>query len=207
MGQKTHPVGFRIGITKNWSSRWFSRKGYAKLLEEDIKIRRYLTERLKDAMTSSIEIERKPKRIKIIVISARPGVIIGKKGAEVDKLKEEIKHLINSDVHLDVREVLMPELDASLIAQSIAHQIEKRIAYRRAMKRAVQNAMNLQAKGIRVQCAGRLAGAEIARREWYRVGSVPLHTLKADIDYATATAITKSGTIGIKVWINKPEEK
>jgi len=207
VGQKTHPIGFRIGITKNWSSRWFSRKNYDKLLESDIKVRRYLMERLKDAMVSRIEIERKPKRIKIIVVSARPGIIIGKKGVEINKLREEVKHLINSEVHLDVREVLFSELDAPLVAQSIAHQIERRVAYRKAMKRAIQNAMNLQAKGIKVQCAGRLSGAEIARREWYRVGSVPLHTLKANIDYAVATATTKSGTIGVKVWINRPEEK
>jgi len=207
VGQKTHPIGFRVGITKDWSSRWFIRRGYNKLLADDIKIRRYLRERLKEAMTSKIEIERKPNKIKIIIVSARPGIVIGRKGSEINKLREEIKHLVNSEAHLDVKEVLVPELDASLVAQSIAHQIERRIAYRRAMKRAVQNAVNLQAKGIKVQCAGRLAGTEIARREWYMVGSVPLHTLKANIDYATATAITKSGTIGVKVWINKLGEK
>lgn len=205
MGQKTHPIGFRLGITKEWYSRWFAGKNFDKFLQEDLIIKDYLRKRLEDAYISRIEIERKPKKMKVTIHTARPGVVIGKKGQEAEKLREEIKSLIGREIFLDVQEIPVPELDALIIANSIARQIERRVAYRRAMKRAVQNAMRAGAKGIKVQCAGRLAGAEIARKEWYREGRVPLQTLKADIDYATATAVTTAGTIGVKVWIFKKE--
>lgn len=205
MGQKTHPVGFRLGTTRTWSSRWFAKKGYAALLHEDAKIRRYIKDALYHAGISRIDIERSANRIRITIYTARPGIIIGRKGSEVEKLKNELQARTGKDVHLNIEEVVHPELDAQLVAENIALQLEKRVAFRRAMKKAVQSALRLGAEGIKIACAGRLAGAEIARREWYRDGRVPLQTLRADIDYGIATAHTTYGTIGVKVWIFKGE--
>ncbi len=205
MGQKTHPIGFRLGITKDWFSRWFDDKRMADKLHEDIVIKDYLKTRLRDGWISRIEIERTSKKLRVIIFTARPGIVIGKGGEQADSLKAEITALVGRQPQIDVREVKFPELDAQLVAFNIARQIERRISYRRAMKRAVQNAMRLGAGGIRVQCSGRLGGAEIARKEWYREGRVPLHTLRADIDYATDTAVTTAGTVGVKVWIFKGE--
>ncbi|HDI82396.1 30S ribosomal protein S3 [bacterium] len=205
MGQKTHPIGFRLGITKDWFSRWFDDKRMADKLHEDITIKDYLKTRLRDGWISRIEIERTSKKLRVIIYTARPGIVIGKGGEQADSLKAEITALVGRQPQIDVREVKFPELDAQLVAFNIARQIERRISYRRAMKRAVQNAMRLGAGGIRVQCSGRLGGAEIARKEWYREGRVPLHTLRADIDYATDTAVTTAGTVGVKVWIFKGE--
>ena len=202
MGQKTHPIGFRVGITKDWKSRWFVGKKFAKTLQEDIKTREYLMERLKEAWVSDIEIERTTETMRVIISTARPGMVIGRGGEEAKMLREEIKQLLGRDIYLDIKEVKTPELDASLIAYAIARQIEKRVSQRRAMKRALENAMRMGAKGVKVQCAGRLGGAEIARREWHIEGSVPLHTIDANIDYAQVTGVTQSGVIGIKVWIN-----
>ncbi len=203
MGQKTHPTGFRVGITKDWKSRWFVGKKLAGPLQEDIKTREYLLERLKEAWISAIEIERTTETMRIIISTARPGMVIGRGGDEAKMLREEIKQLLGRDVYLDIKEVKTPELDASLIAYAIARQIEKRVSQRRAMKRALENAMRMGAKGVKVQCAGRLGGSEIARKEWHIEGSVPLHTIDAKIDYETDTAVTQSGVIGVKVWINK----
>jgi len=205
LGQKTHPIGFRLGITKDWFSRWFDDKRMADKLHEDITIKDYLKTRLRDGWISRIEIERTSKKLRVIIYTARPGIVIGKGGEQADSLKAEITALVGRQPQIDVREVKFPELDAQLVAFNIARQIERRISYRRAMKRAVQNAMRLGAGGIRVQCSGRLGGAEIARKEWYREGRVPLHTLRADIDYATDTAVTTAGTVGVKVWIFKGE--
>jgi len=205
LGQKTHPIGFRLGITKDWFSRWFDDKRMADKLHEDIVIKDYLKTRLRDGWISRIEIERTSKKLRVIIFTARPGIVIGKGGEQADSLKAEITALVGRQPQIDVREVKFPELDAQLVAFNIARQIERRISYRRAMKRAVQNAMRLGAGGIRVQCSGRLGGAEIARKEWYREGRVPLHTLRADIDYATDTAVTTAGTVGVKVWIFKGE--
>jgi small subunit ribosomal protein S3 len=205
LGQKTNPIGFRVGITKNWYSRWFTKRNqYNKYLSEDIMLRKYLEKRLKNASISTIEIERTKNKINIILRTGRPGVVIGKKGSEVDKLREELRSLLKDiDLHITIEEIKYPETDAVLVAKNIARQLESRVSYRRAMKRAIQGALKMGAKGIKVMCAGRIGGAEIARTEWYREGRVPLHTLKADIDYATYTAFTMSGTIGIKVWIYK----
>ena len=205
MGQKTHPIGFRLGITKDWFSRWFDDKRMADKLHEDITIKDYLKTRLRDGWISRIEIERTSKKLRVIIFTARPGIVIGKGGEQADSLKAEITALVGRQPQIDVREVKFPELDAQLVAFNIARQIERRISYRRAMKRAVQNAMRLGAGGIRVQCSGRLGGAEIARKEWYREGRVPLHTLRANIDYATDTAVTTAGTVGVKVWIYRGE--
>lgn len=205
MGQKTHPIGFRLGITKDWFSRWFDDKRMADKLHEDITIKDYLKTRLRDGWISRIEIERTSRKLRVIIYTARPGIVIGKGGEQADSLKAEITALVGTQPQIDVREVKFPELDAQLVAFNIARQIERRISYRRAMKRAVQNAMRLGAGGIRVQCSGRLGGAEIARKEWYREGRVPLHTLRANIDYATDTAVTTAGTVGVKVWIFKGE--
>ncbi len=206
MGQKTHPIGFRVGITKDWFSHWFGGKEYADLLQEDLKVRRYLRERLKDAMLSRIVIDRKADQCRITLYTARPGMVIGKKGANVDAVRNELKHLIKAkNVHLDVKEVERPDLDAVIVANNIARQIEERVSFRKAMKKAVANAMRMGAQGIKVACAGRLGGAEIARTEWYKQGRVPLHTLRADIDYARSTAFTISGTVGVKVWIFRGE--
>ncbi|CAM5768894.1 30S ribosomal protein S3 [Labrys miyagiensis] len=206
MGQKVNPIGLRLGINRTWDSRWFAPKGeYGKLLHEDIAIRQALMKLLKQAAVSRIVIERPHKKCRVTIYSARPGIVIGKKGADIDKLKKAVSKLTTSEVHINIVEVRKPEVDATLVANSIAQQLERRVAFRRAMKRAVQSAMRLGAEGIRINCSGRLGGAEIARLEWYREGRVPLHTLRADVDYGTATAFTTFGTCGIKVWIFKGE--
>jgi small subunit ribosomal protein S3 len=206
MGQKVNPVGLRLGINRTWDSRWFAGKGeYGRLLHEDMKIRRSLMEDLKQAGVSKIVIERPHKKARVTIHSARPGIVIGKKGADIEKLRKKIASMTDSEVHINIVEVRKPEIDANLVAASIAQQLERRVAFRRAMKRAVQSAMRLGAEGIRITCSGRLGGAEIARTEWYREGRVPLHTLRADIDFGTATANTAYGTCGIKVWIFKGE--
>ncbi|WP_342642006.1 30S ribosomal protein S3 [Rhodoligotrophos ferricapiens] len=206
MGQKINPTGFRIGVNRTWDSRWFADRGeYSKLLHEDLKIKAYLRDALKQAGVSRIVIERPHKKCRVTIHTARPGVVIGKKGADIEKLRRKIGEYTSSDVHLNIVEVRKPEMDSQLVAENIAQQLERRVAFRRAMKRAVQSAMRLGAQGIRITCGGRLGGAEIARTEWYREGRVPLHTLRADIDFGTATAHTAYGTIGIKVWIFKGE--
>ncbi len=205
MGQKTNPIGNRLGIIRTWESRWFAKKGYADQLIEDLKLRKTLKEKLYHAGISKIEIERIGEKIKVLIFAARPGIIIGKKGAEVEKLKKEIEEMTGKTANVEIKEVRRPELDAQLVAENIALQIEKRVAYRRAMKRAVASSIRFGAKGIRVSCAGRLAGAEIARTEWYREGRVPLSTFRADIDYGFAEAKTTYGVIGVKVWIFKGE--
>ena len=206
MGQKVNPVGLRLGINRTWDSRWFANKGeYGKLLHEDIKIREMLMKQLKQAAVSKVVIERPHKKCRVTIYSGRPGVVIGKKGADIDKLRKKVSEMTNSEVFINIVEIRKPEIDARLVAESIAQQLERRVAFRRAMKRAVQSAMRLGAEGIRINCSGRLGGAEIARLEWYREGRVPLHTLRADVDYGTATAFTTYGTCGIKVWIFKGE--
>jgi len=205
MGQKTHPIGFRLGTTRTWSSRWFPTKGYAGLLHEDVKIRKFIKSALYHAGISKIDIERSANRARISIYTARPGIIIGRKGAEVEKLKNEIQSRTAKEVYLNIEEVVHPELDAQLVAENVALQLQKRVAFRRAMKKAVTSALRLGADGIRIACSGRLGGAEIARREWYRDGRVPLHTLRADIDYGLAEAHTTFGAIGVKVWIFKGE--
>ncbi len=203
MGQKTHPVGFRLGITKDWKSKWFDQLNYPKLLAEDIQIRRYLAQRLIEGMISNIVIRRLSNRVIISIHTAQPGKVIGKGGEEIKKLHEEIKSLIKKEVAINIEEVRIPELDAELVAQNIIKQIQQRVSHRRAMKRAIISAMKIGAKGIKVCCAGRLGGAEIARTEWYREGRVPLQTISADIDFARSTAFTIYGTVGVKVWIYK----
>ena len=207
MGHKTHPIGNRIGIIRTWDSRWYREQGYGEQLHEDLRIRKYIKNKLYHAGISRIEIERlgekEGQKVRIIIHTARPGIIIGKKGVEVEKLKKEIVAMTGKNVSIDIKEIRKPELDAQLVAENIALQIEKRVAYRRAMKKAVAAAMRFGALGIKVQAAGRLAGAEIARREWYRDGRVPLHTFRADIDYGFAEAKTTYGIIGVKVWIYK----
>src|SRR5690554_382538 len=205
MGQKTHPRGFRLGIIKPWKSRWYAERNFGELLREDETIRKYLRKRLAHASVSEIEIDRKPQKIVVTIHTARPGVVIGKQGSEVDKLRDELAHLTKSEVSINVEEVKRPELDAQLVADSVAHQLTQRVSFRRAMKRAVQAAMRAGAEGIKIQTGGRLGGAEIARAEGYHEGRVPLHTLRADIDYAQSTARTTYGTIGVKVWIFKGE--
>lgn len=201
MGQKVHPIGLRLGIVKTWESRWFSKKNYAQLLHEDIKIRKIVKERLMHAGVSKVEIERAGQKAKINIHTARPGIIIGKKGAEVDKLKKDLESISGKQLYINIQEIRRPELDAQLVAENIALQLERRIAFRRAMKKAVTSALRLGAQGIKITCAGRLAGAEIARTEWYREGRVPLHTLRADIAYGFFEAKTTMGQIGVKVWI------
>ncbi|AAL51944.1 MULTISPECIES: 30S ribosomal protein S3 [Brucella] len=206
MGQKINPIGLRLGVNRTWDSRWYANTGeYGKLLHEDVKIREFLTEELKQAAISKIVIERPHKKCRVTIHSARPGIIIGKKGADIEKLRKKLSEMTNADTSLNIVEVRKPEVDATLIAQSIAQQLERRVAFRRAMKRAVQSAMRLGAEGIRINCSGRLGGAEIARMEWYREGRVPLHTLRADIDYGTAEAKTAYGICGVKVWVFKGE--
>jgi len=206
MGQKINPIGFRLGVNKTWDSRWYAEAGeYGKLLHEDIKIRKYLEKELSAASISKIVIERPHKKCRVTIHAARPGIIIGKKGADIEKQRKKIGEYTDSEVHINIVEVRKPEIDATIVAQSIAQQLERRIAFRRAMKRAVQSAMRLGAEGIRINCGGRLGGAEIARIEWYREGRVPLHTLRADIDYGTAEASTAYGICGVKVWIFKGE--
>lgn len=203
MGQKTHPVGNRLGIVKTWNSKWYAKRGYADLLNEDIEIRKLVKEKLFHAGVSKVEIERTGQKVRINIYAARPGIIIGKKGAEVDKLKKVLENKTKKQISIDIKEVRKPETDAQLIAENIALQLERRVAFRRAMKKSVASAMRLGALGIRVACAGRLAGAEIARSEWYRDGRVPLHTFRADIDFGLAEAKTTYGQIGVKVWIYK----
>ncbi len=206
MGQKINPTGFRLGINRTWDSRWFANTGeYGLLLHEDITIRNALFEELKQAAVSKIVIERPHKKCRITIHSARPGIVIGKKGADIEKLRKKLATMTKAETHINIVEIRKPETDSTLVAQSIAQQLERRIAFRRAMKRAVQSAMRLGAEGIRINCSGRLGGAEIARMEWYREGRVPLHTLRADIDYGTAEAHTAYGVCGVKVWIFKGE--
>ncbi len=205
MGQKVNPIGFRLGINRTWDSRWYAESRYADLLHEDLRLRKYLFDRLAQAGISRVVIERPAKKARVTIHSARPGVVIGKKGADIERLRADISRMTASDVHLNIVEIRKPEIDAKLVAENIAQQLERRVAFRRAMKRAVQSAMRLGADGIRINCAGRLGGAEIARTEWYREGRVPLHTLRADVDYGTATAKTTYGTCGVKVWVFKGE--
>ena len=205
MGHKVNPIGLRLGINRTWDSRWFAVKNYADLLHQDLKLRGYLRKRLQQAGVSRIVIERPAKRARVTIYTARPGVVIGKKGGDIEKLRSELSAMTDTDVHLNIIEIRKPEIDANLIAENIAQQLSRRVAFRRAMKRAVQSAMRLGALGIRINCAGRLGGAEIARTEWYREGRVPLHTLRADIDYGEATAQTTYGACGVKVWVFKGE--
>ena len=206
MGHKVNPIGLRLGINRTWDSRWYANTGeYGKLLHEDIKIREYLEKELKQAAVSKVVIERPHKKCRVTVHSARPGVIIGKKGADIETLRKKLTQFTASDLHLNIVEVRKPELDAMLVAESIAQQLERRVSFRRAMKRSVQNAIRMGSLGIRVNVSGRLGGAEIARVEWYREGRVPLHTLRANVDYAEAEALTAYGIIGIKCWIFKGE--
>jgi small subunit ribosomal protein S3 len=201
LGQKTHPTGVRLGITRTWDSRWYLKKGYAEQLIEDIHIRKEIKERLFHAGVSRIEIERAGQKIRVIIHTARPGIIIGKKGAEVEKLRKDLELLTGKQATVDIKEIRKPEIDAQLVAENIALQLEKRVAFRRAMKKAVASALRFGAQGIKIQSSGRLAGAEIARSEWYREGRVPLHTFRADIGYGYAQAKTTYGLIGVKVWI------
>ncbi len=205
MGQKVNPIGLRLGINKSWESRWFAEKNYSKLLEEDLKLRKFIHKRLASAGISKITIERPAKLAKITVHTARPGVIIGKKGSDIEKLRNDIIKMVGGDASLNIVEIRKPEVDAKLVADNIAQQLERRVAFRRAMKRAVQSAIRVGALGIRINCSGRLGGAEIARMEWYREGRVPLHTLRANIDYGVSRANTTYGICGIKVWIFKGE--
>lgn len=205
MGQKVHPHGFRLGITRMWDSRWFSQKEYGDFLIEDLKLRQFVKKRLAQASVSKMEIERAAGKVKLLIHTARPGIVIGPKGAEIEKLRKDILKVTDKDVYVDVKEIRKPEIDAQLVAENVAQQLERRIAFRRAMKKSVSSALKSGAKGIRIATAGRLGGAEMARREWYREGRVPLHTLRADIDYGFAQATTTYGVIGIKVWIFKGE--
>jgi len=205
MGQKVHPYGFRIGVTKTWRSRWFARTDYAKLLHEDIDLKKSLLERLKAAGVSSVEVDRPGNKLRVTIRTSRPGIIIGRKGAEIEKLKQELARTTKREVFIDIQEVHKPELDAQLVSESIALQLEKRVAFRRAMRKAVDSALRFGCKGIKVRVSGRLNGAEIARSEWYLQGQLPLHTLRADIDYGFAQAYTTYGVIGIKTWVYKGE--
>ncbi len=206
MGQKTHPYGFRLGYNKGWKSRWFAKKEYADLLHEDVALRKQLKERLKSAGVDSIEVERAANKLVVRIYTARPGIIIGRKGSEIDKLKNEVQKRTNREVHIDIQEVHRPELDAQLVAESIALQLEKRVGFRRAMRKSVDSALRFGCKGIKVRVAGRLNGAEIARKEWYLQGRLPLQTLRADIDFGTAEAHTTYGLIGVKCWVYQGEK-
>jgi len=203
LGQKTHPIGFRLGIVKDWKSRWISKRKTPELLHEDEMIRKYVKNRLSHAAISKVEIERTPKKVTVIINTARPGVVIGRRGAEVDKLRDELTHLTKDEISINIKEIKKPELDAQLVSDNIAFQLAQRVSFRRAMKKAVTSTIRMGAKGIKIRCGGRLGGAEIARSESYHDGPVPLHTLRADIDYATSTSHTTFGCIGIKVWIYK----
>lgn len=205
MGQKTHPIGYRLGVTRTWNSRWYAEKDFAKLLHQDVKIRKLVKEKLYHAGIAKVEIERSGDQTRVIIHTARPGIIIGRKGAEVDKLKATLEKEYGNQVYITVKEIKKPELDAQLVSENIAAQLEKRVAFRRAMKRSIAAALRLGAQGIRVCVAGRLGGNEIARTEWYREGRVPLHTLRADIDYGFAEAHTTMGQIGVKTWIYRGE--
>ena len=205
MGQKVHPYGLRLGIIKDWRSRWYSEKDYAGNLQEDLRIRAYVKQRLVHAGVSAVEIERKSNRVHVIIHTARPGIVIGKKGAEIENLKKDLKSFTSKDIAITIQEIRRPETDAQLTAENVAMQLERRVAFRRAMKKTVLSSMKLGAKGIKIHVAGRLGGAEMARSEWYREGRVPLHTLRADIEYGFAEARTTYGKIGVKVWIYKGE--
>ena len=205
MGQKVNPIGLRLGINRTWDSRWYAEDNYHELLHDDLKIRKYLEKRLQQAGVSRVIIERPAKMARVTIHTARPGVVIGKKGADIEKLKNSLQSMTGNDVHLNIVEIRKPEIDAKLVAENIAQQLERRVAFRRAMKRAVQSAIRLGAGGIRINCGGRLGGSEIARTEWYREGRVPLHTLRADIDYGEITAHTTYGACGVKVWVYKGE--
>ncbi len=207
MGQKVHPYGFRVGYIYNWKSRWFSNKyDFPKLLLEDIKLRKHIKKALSSAAVSKVEVERASEKIRVLIYSARPGIIIGRRGAEIEKLKEELHAITGREVSIDIKEIKNPSADAQLVAENIAMQIEKRIPHKRAMKRAVQSALDSGAHGVKIICGGRLGGAEIARRESYRIGSIPAQTLRADVDYGFAEALTKYGLIGVKVWIYKGDK-
>jgi len=205
VGQKTHPKGFRLGISETWDARWFAGRGYADLLQQDLGIRKFLKKRLSHAGVARIEIERAAKNVRVHIHTARPGIVIGKKGAEIDKLKQDIVRLAGKDSFVEIHEIRRPDLDAMLVAENIALQLERRVMFRRAMKESVSRAMRMGAQGIRVQCGGRLGGHEIARTEWYREGRVPLHTLRAEVQYGLAEARTTFGVIGVKVWVYKGE--
>jgi len=206
VGQKTHPYGFRLGYNNTWRSRWYADKAeYANLLHEDLRLRDYLQGRLANAAVSAIDIERTANKLRVNILSGRPGIIIGRKGAEVDKLRDDLMRRYGQDIHINIQEIQRPEIDAHLIAANVARQLERRIAFRRAMRRAIENALRFGAQGIKIRCAGRLNGAEIARAEWYQQGRLPLHTLKADIDYGFVEAYTTYGVIGIKVWVYRGE--
>jgi small subunit ribosomal protein S3 len=205
LGQKVNPIGFRLGVIRSWDSKWYEEKNYARWLHQDIKLREYVKEKLDAAGISKVEIERAANKVKVSVHTARPGIVIGKRGAEIDKIKKDLQKFTENEVFLNVVEVRKAEIDAQLVAENIAQQLTRRIAFRRAMKKAMQTALKFGAKGIRVACSGRLGGAEMARYEWYREGRVPLHTLRADIDFGTATAFTTYGAIGVKCWIFRGE--
>jgi small subunit ribosomal protein S3 len=206
VGQKTHPYGFRLGYNNTWRSRWYAGgSAYANLLHEDLQLREELYRRLSNAAVSAIDVERAANKLRVNILSGRPGIIIGRKGAEVDKLRDDLMRRYGQDIHINIQEIQRPEIDAHLIAQNVARQLERRIAYRRAMRRAIENALRFGAQGIKIRCAGRLNGAEIARSEWYQQGRLPLHTLKADIDYGVETAFTTYGVIGVKVWVYRGE--
>jgi small subunit ribosomal protein S3 len=205
LGQKTNPIGIRLGINRSWKSLWFDERNFSKKLEEDLMLRKYIRSRLPNAGISQIEIKRTPKRITLTIHTARPGIVIGKKGAEVDKLKEELQRITSQEIQVNIHEIKRPELDAYLVAENVVRQLESKISFRRAMKRAITSTMRMGAEGVRICCAGRLGGAEMARQEQYKEGRIPLHTLRADIDYAKTVANTTYGTIGVKVWICKGE--
>lgn len=205
MGQKANPIGLRLGINRTWDSRWYADASYARLLHEDLRIRKYLRDKLAQAGVSKIIIERPARKARVTIHTARPGVVIGKKGSDIEVLRKELSKMTGAEVHLNIVEIRKPELDAQLVAENVASQMTRRVAFRRAMKRVVQSAIRLGALGIRINCAGRLGGAEIARTEWYREGRVPLHTLRAEVDYGVATARTTYGACGVKVWIFKGE--
>jgi small subunit ribosomal protein S3 len=205
LGQKTNPIGFRLGVIRTWDSRWFDEKNFAKKLNEDLMLRKYVQNRLQRASISKVIIERTPKQITLTIHTARPGIVIGRKGAEVDKLKEELQRVTGKDIQLNIEEIKRPELDAYLVAENIASQLAGKISFRRAMKKAIVSAMRMGAEGIRISCSGRLGGAEMSRNEQYKQGRIPLHTLRADIDFAKAISFTTYGAIGVKVWICKGE--
>jgi small subunit ribosomal protein S3 len=206
VGQKTHPYGFRLGYNNTWRSRWYADgKNYADLLHEDLQLRQELLERLENAAVSAVDIERTASKLRVNILSGRPGIIIGRKGAEVDKLRDDLMRRYGQDIHINIQEIQRPEIDAHLIAANVARQLERRIAFRRAMRRAIENALRFGAQGIKIRCAGRLNGAEIARSEWYQQGRLPLHTLKADIDYGFKNSYTTYGVIGVKVWVYRGE--
>ncbi len=205
MGQKTHPTGFRLGVIRDWESNWFDERNFADVLAEDLMLRKYLKTRLKRASVSTVTIERTAQKVTLTIHTARPGIVIGRKGQEVDKLKEELQQLTNKDIQLNINEIKRPELDAALVAENVANQLNAKISFRRAMKKALMSTMRMGAEGIRIVCSGRLGGAEMARTEQYKEGRIPLHTLRADIDYAQATAQTTYGAIGVKIWICRGE--